>query len=361
MNANLKPVSQQVIVIVGASSGIGLATAEMAAERGARVVMASRNREALDEIAGRLRATSTQVEVCEADVAKREDVERIARTAMEAFGRIDTWVNDAAVATYGRLVDTPHEDHRHVFDVGYWGTVQGSLTAVKHLRDHGGALINVGSVLSERAMILQGPYSAMKHAVRGFTDALRMELEEEGLPISVTLIKPNGMNTPYPEHARNYMGKPARIPPVVYDPRLVAKAILFAAENPRRELTVGGAGLLISKVGNLMPRMMDLAMEATGRQVQQIDQPPPPEREDNLYEPRQDGTVESDQDIYVRRTSLWLEAQMRPGLTTALIGGLGLLAAAARSGTPRRMRDRKRQPELDLRRHRSRRRRDAAE
>jgi hypothetical protein len=213
-------------------------------------------------------------------------------------------------------------------------------------------------VLSERAMILQGAYSAMKHAVRGFTDSLRMELEADGVPISVTLIKPTGMNTPYPEHARNYMDHPARIPPLVYDPRLVAKAILFAAEHPKRELTVGGSGLMISKLGNLMPRAMDIGMEAQGEQIQQIDETPPSERHDNLFEPREDGKIESDQDIYVRRSSLWLEAQMRPVLTTAILSGLSFLATAAYANGPRRSRDRRQsRPAAPRRRGR----RDAAE
>lgn len=360
MRAHLKPLSEQVIVITGGSSGIGLATTEMAAERGARVVIAARNGEALEEIAARLTARGAEVATCVADVAEQADVERIAQTAIDRFGTIDTWVNDAAAAVYGTVEQLPIEDHRRVFEVGYWGTVYGSLTAIRHLRASGGALINVGSVLSERTMILQGAYSAMKHAVRGITDALRMELEADGAPISVTLIKPAGINTPYPEHARNYMDRAARIPPILYDPQLVARAILFAAENPKRELTVGGFGLAISKLGNLMPRATDFGMEATGEPIQQTDQAPPPEAHDNLYEPRADGRVESEQDHYVRRTSLWLEAQMRPGLTTALLGGIGVLAAALRSDA-RRARDRYRQPELDLRRHRSRHRRHAAE
>lgn len=362
MNARLKPLSTQVIVITGGSSGIGLATAEMAAARGARVLIAARNGEALDSIADRLAEMGADVSTCVADVANQDEVDRIARTAIERFGTIDTWVNDAAAAVYATVEELPIEDHRRVFDVGYWGTVYGSLAAVRHLRSRGGALINVGSVLSERTMILQGAYSAMKHAVRGFTDALRMELEADGAPISVTLIKPTGMNTPYPEHARNYMNRAARIPPVIYDPRLVARGILFAAENPKRELTVGGTGLAISKLGNLLPRATDFGMESFGESIQQIDQPPPADAHDNLYEPRADGRIDSEQDIYVRRTSLWLEAQMRPGLTTALLGGLGVLAAALSSDVPRRARNRYRQPELDLRRHRpQRRRRDAAE
>lgn len=361
MRLRLKPLSEQVIVITGGSSGIGLATAEAAAAQGARVVIAARNRAALDQVASRLRATSAQIEVCDGDVANEADIERIAQTAIDRFGTIDTWVNDAAAAIYGKIEEVTIEDHRRIFEVGYWGTVYGSLIAAKQLRREGGALINLGSVLSERTMILQGPYSAMKHAVRGFTDALRMELEADGAPVSVTLIKPTGMNTPYPEHARNYMERAARIPPVVYDPRLVARAILFAAEKPRRELTVGGTGLMISKLGSLLPRAMDLNMEMVGESMQQTDQAPPPERHDNLYEPREDGKIDSDQDIYVRRSSLWLEAQMRPGLTSALLGGLGVLAAALRSDVPRRARDRYRQPELDLRRHRPQRRRHAAE
>jgi NAD(P)-dependent dehydrogenase (short-subunit alcohol dehydrogenase family) len=354
--------SEQVVVITGASSGIGLATAEGAVAKGAKVVLAARNEDALNEIAERLRAQGGEVEVVAADVASEADVERVADAAISRFGRIDTWVNDAAAAVYARVMEMPVEDHRRVFDVGYWGTVYGSLAAARHLRARGGAIINVGSVLSERTMILQGAYSAMKHAVRGFTDALRMELEADGHPISVTLIKPAGMNSPYSEHARNMMDAPARIPPVVYDPRLSARAILFAAEHSKRELTVGFSGLVIAKVGSLMPRASDLGMEAIGEQIQKIDKAPPPEANDNLYVAREDGRVESEQDLYVRRTSLLLEAQMRPVLATALISGLSALAmVAARHGG--RTARRERQLALDLRRPRGRTavRREAAE
>ena len=329
----LKPLHEQVIVITGASSGIGLATAHAAVAKGARVVLNARNGEALETIAAKLRRGDGQVAVVAADIADEATAGAIADAALSAFGRVDTWVNNAAAAMYAKVAETSLADHRRVFDVGYFGLVQGSLRAVELLGEGGGAIVNVGSILGERTMILQGTYSAMKHAVAGFTDALRMEVEHDGRPISVTLIKPAGMHTPYPEHARNLMGVPARIPPFEYDPRLVAKAILFAATHRRREMTVGGYGLAIAKFGQLLPRLTDLGMEAVGAPIQQIDEPPPPGVSDNLYEPREDGRIDAAHNVYVRTHSLWLEAQMHPVAAVAAAGAgvaLGLLAARRR-------------------------------
>jgi short-subunit dehydrogenase len=321
MPGRLKPLAEQIIVITGASSGIGLATARRAAEAGARVVLVSRNRKALDEAVEQIKLKGGRAAAFEADIADAGAPERIGTFCMDRFGPFDTWVNDAAVAIYAKVEDTTMEEHRQVFDIGYFGLVAASLYAAGALKQRGGALINLGSVLSERVMIYQGVYSAMKHAVRGFTDALRMELEDADSPVSVTLIKPNGIDTPYPEHARNKLGEPARIPPVVYDPELVARAILFAAENRKRELTVGGGGYLITKLGKLAPGMTDKVMELIGYPSQTTETPPRKGTADNLFRPRRDGDTHGNREMHVRTQSLALEAQMRPWAAAALLGG----------------------------------------
>src|SRR3954466_1499031 len=150
--------------------------------------------------------------------------------AIQAFGRIDTWVNNAGVGIWGRIEELSEADMRQLFETNFWGQVYGSLVALSQLRQHGGALINIGSVTSDRSIPLQGIYSASKHAIKGFTDALRMELEEEGAPVSVTLIKPSAIDTPYFQHAKNYMSVQPKPPAPVYAPEVVANAILRAAE-----------------------------------------------------------------------------------------------------------------------------------
>lgn len=330
MTVRLKPVAEQVIVITGASSGIGLATARLFAQRGARgLVLMARNEEELQKLARELSSGPTRAVACPGDTARREDLERAAQMAVTTFGGFDTWVNDAAVALYGTLEEIPLEDQRRLFEVNYWGVVNGSLIAAEHLRRRGGgAIINVGSVVSERTMILQTQYSASKHAVKGFTDGLRMELEREGAPIAVTLIKPSGIDTPYPEHARNYLDENPRIPPPVYDPHLVAKAIVFAAENGRRELTIGLGGWAIGAMGTLAPRLTDKLMEAMGRRMQVTRQDQRPAMRDNLYRARQDGDEYSSLPGEPRRRSFFLEAQMHPLASIMAVAGLGAALGA---------------------------------
>lgn len=336
MAVSLKPLSNQVMVIVGASSGIGLATARRAAAEGAKVVLAARNSEALDEAVVAINNKGGQATAFDLDIAADGAAERLAEFAIERFGRIDSWINDAAVALYARLEQVGLAEHRRVFDVGYFGLVQASMVAVRHLREQGGALINIGSVLSNRAIPLQGPYCAMKAAVMQFTDALRMEVEQDDAPVSVTLIKPAGIDTMYPEHARNKLDRPARLPQPLYDAELVAKAICFAAQHKRRTLIVGGGGLALTTLAPALPRLADKGMELVGAELSQTtDVPPAPGTNDNLFEPRSDGRVEGNQEPFKRRTSLFLEAQMHPVATAALVGGAALgtfLLARRRDG-----------------------------
>ncbi len=346
MGIRLKPLSEQVVVITGASSGIGLATAHLAASRGARVVLASRNGEALEELASEIRRGGGEAVAVVTDVARREDLERLATQAREAFGGFDTWVNNAGVSVYGTLEEVPLSDHRRVFDVDYWGVVQGSLVAARELRERGGTIVNIGSVLSDRAVVLQGPYCAAKHAVKAFTDTLRMELEHDGAPISVTLIKPSAIDTPFFEHARSHLDSPGiRNPPPAYDPSLVARAILHAAETPKRTIVVGFGGYAISIMGARFPRLTDFVMEAAGFQAQTTDLPTPARRRDNLYAPREDGMEHSGLPGGRRETSVFLEAQLHPLVTAAAVAGvaaaIGGILAARRSGgrAARRRRD----------------------
>ena len=319
----LKPLGEQRIVIIGASSGIGLATARRAAAAGAKVVLAARNGLALDEATVAIRNRGGNAVSIAVDVTDEGASEEIAARATEAFGGFDTWVNDAAVTVLAPFEKLSLEEHRRVFDVGYFGMVQGSMTALEHLKERGGAIINVGSILSDRAVPLQGAYSAMKAALLGFTDALRMEIEMAGYPVSVTLVKPSATDTPYVEHARNKLGKPSSPPPppsVLYDPELSAKAICFAAEHPRRTLTVGGAGLMMTALAPLQPRLSDLVLEEMlDAEGQTGDTPPASGAYDNLFDHRVDGRTRSNQDHPVRRQSLYLEAQMHPLATAAVV------------------------------------------
>ena len=328
MGLRLKKLSEQVLVITGASSGIGLVTARMAAKRGARVVLAARNAEALGRVADEINASGGEALAVVADVGNFDDVRRVSDEAIRRFGGFDTWVNNAAVSIYGRVTDQPVEDHRQLFETNYWGVVYGTLVAVEHLRMKGGALIQIGSVLSDRAIPLQGTYCASKHAVKGFTDALRMELERDRAPVSVTTVKPSAIDTPYIQHARNLLPSEPLNPPPVYAPETVAEAILFCAEHPRRDVYIGGGGKFLSEMGERAPRLTDKVMGAAMFDLQQRDEPAREYRTDSLYAPSQDGEERGDYPGHVAESSLYTKATLHPLIAGALVFGAGLALAA---------------------------------
>lgn len=330
MDAKLKRLSEQVLVITGASSGIGLVTARAAARRGAKLVVAARAEEALRRLVEEIISQGGEAVHVVADVGRQADVRRIAEAALERFGRIDTWVNNAGVSIYGRIMDTPFEDMRRLYETNFWGVVYGSVVAAEHLRQRGGALINVGSVLSDRAIPVQGIYSSSKHAVKGFTDALRMELEEEGAPVSVTLIKPSTIDTPYTKHAKNLLEeKEPSLPPPVYAPEVVAEAILHCAETPERDVYVGGGSKALSVMEKYAPRLSDKLMEAVGFDAQQQDGPRAGVHDDaGLYEASGNLKERSGDDRLVFESSIYTKASLHPVLTGALFVGAGLATAA---------------------------------
>jgi short-subunit dehydrogenase len=253
----LKSLGDQVIVITGASSGIGRVTAREAAARGARVMLVARNEAALAEAVAEIEAAGGTAAYMVADVGKAEEVDAAAEAAVSRFGRIDSWVNNAGVAIYAKLVDTPAKEHKQLFRTNYFGMVNGCLAAIRHLRGEGGALITVASVAADIPSPIMGAYAASKHAVRGYFESLRIEVKADALPISLTLIKPAGIATPIAEHAANHGDGEAVIPPPTYAPELVADAILHACEHPRRDITVGGVGKAQVLVAQHFPPLLD--------------------------------------------------------------------------------------------------------
>lgn len=276
MKPQLKPLNEQVIVITGASSGIGLATARSAVQQGAKVVLAARSLETLNDIVNEIKAAGGQAVPVMCDVASRADIDKVAQAALAAFGRVDTWINDAGVSIYGRVDQTSEEDARRPFDTNVWGVFNGSLAALPILKrnSNGGALINLGSEASEAVVALQGVYSASKHAVKGLTDALRVEIEEvDQAPIAITLIQPTAVDTPYPEHARNYMDKEAKLPTPMVDAQKVADAILECAVTPTRSKKVGAMSVINTTIAKIAPSIGD-KMAAKQATRQQYDERP---------------------------------------------------------------------------------------
>lgn len=332
----LKPLSEQVIVITGASSGIGLATAQLAAEKGAKVVLASRNETALDRICRDINDKGGTASYVVADVGDRGDVEKIAHITLQRFGEFDTWVNDAGTSAFGRLDEISDQDNKRLFDTNFWGVVYGSLTALEHLKKNGGTIINLGSEVSDAASPMLGMYSASKHAVKGFTNALRMEVEEQKLPISITLIKPAAIATPFFEHSKNYTDHEFRAPPPVYAPQEVARAILHSAVHSTRELYIGSGSKIAAGLYAHMPKLYEWFSEKFMVKAQR-GEGPAIAHNDNLYKPGDDGNINGrNENTQQGRASVYTRVSLHPVATVAAVAGIGLALFALIKGGPAR-------------------------
>lgn len=332
MNLRLKPVSDQVIVITGASSGIGLVTARAAAAKGAKVFLVARSEAVLADCVRAIEAAGGAAGHAVADVGDADQVRAAADAAVARFGRIDTWINNAGVAIYARLMDTPLAEHRRLIDTNYFGAVHGALAAVPHLSRQGGALITVGSVASDMPSPVMGAYAASKHAAKAYMEALRMELQASAAPVSITIVKPSGIDTPIAQHAFNGVGGEAQIPRPVYDPSLVAEAILDAAERPRREITVGGAGRLQVLFAEHFPAVFErLAPIAARSFTDRSKRQPTPS---NLFARERAGAERSGEHD-ARQTSTYTAAHLHPGVA-AIVAATGVALVALAIGRRKR-------------------------
>jgi NAD(P)-dependent dehydrogenase (short-subunit alcohol dehydrogenase family) len=329
-----KPLDEQVVVIAGASSGMGLLAAQEAARRGARVVLAARNAHDLERAAAEIRREGGEALAVPTDVTDYGQVEALARRAVDAYGRIDTWVTAAAVSAYAPFREQPLEDFRAIMEINFMGQVHCARAALPHLERTAGALVCVGSALSDRGVPLQGAYCASKHALKGWLDSLRVELLKDGSPVRVTLVKPSSINTPLFNKARTQMGVMPRPIPPVYEPELAAAVILRAAEGNERDAFVGGAGKVLSVAERISPRLVDLQQLRQGFEGQKTDRPKPADAPSNLYRPvEDDGGVRGDFSDGAKRGSLYQSLEAHPAaaaLAAAALLGWGALALRRR-------------------------------
>ncbi len=345
----LKPINKQVVVVFGASSGIGRLTALQFAERGAKLVVAARGGRGLRTLVDEIRRRGGQAEYVVADASNFEQVKRVAERAVESYGRLDTWVQTAGVGMWARFEQTTPEEWQRIVDVNLNGQAYGAMAALPHLRrsinKHGGcSLIHVSSGESVLSPPLQSAYTASKHGMRGFLEALRSELNHEGVLISVTEVMPSGINTPIFNNARTKLGvKPKPLPPL-YQPQVVADAILYAAEHPTTEIVAGGAAKASMIAQQLSPRLLNAFLSRAGYTMQRSDEPKSERAPDNLFQPLENETrIKGDFDSQARRGSFYTWSKTHPTTSSAVAGALlggALLILAAHLTTNYRERER---------------------
>jgi NAD(P)-dependent dehydrogenase (short-subunit alcohol dehydrogenase family) len=333
MMMRLKPVEEQVVVVMGASSGIGRETALRFAERGARVVLSARGKVGLDSLAEEIRREDGEATPVVADTSEYEQVKAVADRAVEEYGRLDTWVHLAAVGLFATFEQTTPEEFKRVIDVNLMGQVYGAMAALPHLKREGrGALIHISSVEAKRSFPFHSAYGASKHGIDGFLEALRVELKHEGWPISVTQVMPGTINTPFFDKGRTKLGvKPVGVPPI-YEPETVANIILYAAENPARDLVSGGAAQALILNQRLSPRMLDAILATrAGFSPQKTEEPRSENDPDNLYAPIQGhDTTRNGFRALSRSLYNWLQIHPTAKRGVALGTMLGLLAVSQR-------------------------------
>jgi NAD(P)-dependent dehydrogenase (short-subunit alcohol dehydrogenase family) len=279
----------QTVVITGASAGVGRAAAAAFGARGDRVALIARGRKGLEGAARDVEQAGGRAVVLPCDVADAAAVDAAAQRVEDELGPIDVWVNDAMAAVLAFVHETDPADFRRVTEVTYLGCVHGTMAALKRMRPRNrGVIVQVGSALAYRAIPLQASYCGAKFAIRGFTDALRTELEHEGSGVRVTMVQLPGLNTPQFTWVRTTLRKQPQPVPPIFQPEVAAQGIVLAAERPRRELWVGGSTVITILGNKLAPWFADWYLARTNVKAQQTDKPLDPGRPDYLHEPLDD-------------------------------------------------------------------------
>lgn len=276
----------EVVVITGASAGVGRATAQAFAKRGARIGLIARGRERLEAARREVDDLGGQALVLSLDVADANAVEQAAARVEQAFGPIDVWVNNAMASVFSPIEEMTPDEFRRVTEVTYLGYVNGTLAALRRMlpRDRG-IVVQVGSALAYRGIPLQSAYCAAKHAVHGFTESLRCELIHDNSHVRVTEVQLPAVNTPQFNWVKSRLPRKAQPVPPIYQPEVPAEAIYWAAHHNRRELLVGGSTVQAIWANKLIPGLLDWYLGRTGYDAQQYDSPEDPNRPNNLWEP----------------------------------------------------------------------------
>jgi NAD(P)-dependent dehydrogenase (short-subunit alcohol dehydrogenase family) len=266
----------QVVVVTGASSGVGRAIARAFGSERAKVALIARNVDGLDAAAREVRDRGGEALVLPLDVADSAAVDRAADQIVSEWGRIDVWINDAMVSVFAPVSDIRPEEFRRVMEVNYLGYVHGTLAALRHMRaKDAGVIVQIGSALAYRSIPLQSAYCASKAAIRGFTDSLRSELLRERSGIAVTMIQLPAVNTPQFEVVRNRLPKHPQPVPPIYQPEVIARAVVQAVQRPKRELWIGWSTTMAIVGQRLVPGFLDRYLASRAWESQETDQLPP--------------------------------------------------------------------------------------
>jgi len=318
----------EVVVITGASAGVGRATAHRFAKDGARVALLARDNPALEHAANEVRELGGVALPIAVDVSDAAQVEAAAERIEQELGPIDIWINSAMATVFAPVSEIPAEEFRRATEVTYLGTVHGTLAALKRMRSRNrGSIVQVGSALAYRAIPLQAPYCAAKFAIRGFTDALRVELLHDRSKVHVTMVQLSAFNTPQFEWARNRLqGRPQPVPPI-FQPELAGRGVYWAAHHRRREVCVGFPAVKAIAINKWFPSLVDRVLARKGYQGQVDMEPVPEERPDNLFD-----AAPVDYGTHGRFDARAKSHSMQWWLTSnrnAVLLGIGALAAVA--------------------------------